>query len=77
MLLHLVLADLFRFDPIDNQDKFTTLYPLRENLSMGTPWIPISSEIECWEEKNKIKKEIKNFYSNLTYIFQNLSIGFF
>lgn len=56
-LLHLELAGSFRSKPTDNRDKFTLPLPEREKLSMGTPWTPISGEMECWEEKKKPKKE--------------------
>lgn len=58
-LLHLELAGSFRSNPSDNRDKFTLPLPEREKLSMGTPWTPISGEIECWEEEKNSKKERK------------------
>lgn len=72
VLLHLELAGSFRSTPADNRDKFTPPLPVREKLSMGTPWTPISGEIECWEEKKKMKRNKErnynmyatNFYSN-------------
>lgn len=58
-VLHLELAGSFRSKPTDNRDKFTLPLPEREKLSMGTPWTPISGEIECWEEKKKFKERKK------------------
>jgi hypothetical protein len=84
VLLHLELAGSFRSTPADNRDKFTPPLPVREKLSMGTPWTPISGEIECWEEKKKNEKKQRKklqyvchkFLLKLTSVFQIYRLGF-